>query len=169
MARTLLVLVPLLAVASTATFFDYKTDCRIECQLEDLPCTISELSPQHFPCTCIDTDDACVELATAEVVCLMPDSQPVGGSSIWIPYWNYTHPLPPEPSPKPSPQNETNYLQIYAAVVTTVLFITVGSSLIRCVCHTWRRRHYQQLSANTAPSTGISAPDSPYRATTQEL
>ena len=161
----------MLAVASTAAFFDYKTDCISECQRENLSCIISELSPQHFPCDCMDTEDACRSRATPVVVCLTPGGQPKGGSEIWQAYWNYTHPVPPRPSPKPDRNNSNDFLKIYAAVVTTILLMICGSNMLRCMIQTWRRRQYQQLNSNRAPASGVPPPmsESPYLPTTQAI
>ena len=160
----------MLAVTSTAAFFDYRTDCIPECQRQNLSCVISELSPQHFPCDCMDTADACLSRATPAVVCLTPSGEPRGGSEIWQAYWNYTHQPPPRPSPSPN-NNTTDFLNVYAAVVTTVLLMICGSSMLRCMVQTWRRRQYQQLNSNSAPSPGVPPPMSepPYLPTTQAI
>ena len=169
--RTQQSLMLMLAVASTAAFFDYRTDCISECQRRNLSCIISELSPKHFPCDCMDTEDACISRATPVVVCLTPEGQPKGGNQIWQAYWNYTHPVPPHPSPEPDHENSNDFLMIYAAIITTILFMICGSNMLRCIIQTWRRRQYQQMNSNQVPSPGVPPPmpESPYHSTTQAI
>ena len=170
MARMAVLGGALLAAASTSAYFDYKTDCSANCQRHNLPCIITELSPVHFPCDCVDTDGDCAEHASPTVVCLMPDAPPIGGNESWIPYWNYTHPKPPGPPPNPQPIQDTNFLQIYAAVVTTILVIKLGSSMLQCVAQVWRRRRYERLETTQAPSSGVPlSPESPYPSTVQNV
>lgn len=157
-------------LASASAYFDYKTDCRLECQVQKLPCIISELSHRHFPCDCISTNAACVHRASSNVVCLRPDAEPTGGSDIWVDYWNYTHPNPPVPPPSPRPNQKISFLQIYAAIVTTILVIQGGSSLIRCVAQTWRRRQYRHLGSMPTPPGGEHHNREPvYQPTVQEI
>lgn len=172
MDRTLQVLLVVLVGTKTTAFFEYKADCSPECQRQRLPCTITELSPAHFPCNCIDNNEDCIQRASSKVACITPDAGSIGGQEIWIPYWNYTHPEPPVPTPAPAPAPEqgTNFLQIYAAVLTTILILYGGTDLLRCVLQTYRRRHYQQLAPERAPSGGMSVSTSqPYQPTTQEV
>lgn len=160
----------LLALVATRvhSFFDYKVDCIKECQTEKLPCTIRELSPRHFPCDCYNTDDACLSKASPDIVCLRPNGDPTGGTKIWPDYYNYTHPPtpnPPAPHSTPDPALDNVFLKIYAAVVSTILLLYGGGSLVRCVAETIRRRRYQQLLEERpqAPSSGTPAsPESPY-------
>ena len=162
MLRVLLVA---LAVASTTAYWNYTVDCMDECQRRKLPCTISMLSPEFFPCDCIITEDSCILGASSTVACLVLSGKSFGGEASWIPYWNYTHPSTstPSPSPTPVPGDHTNFLQIYAAVVTTLLFIYGGSGLLRCVFQTWRTRQYRLMREQQATSGGVPvSPDSPY-------
>lgn len=168
MEKSLKSLVVVVAVASTTAFFDYHRDCMQECQRQNLPCTISEISPQFFPCDCILTADACLSRASPEVVCLQPDASPSGGSEIWLAFWNYTHPNPPRPVPVPT--HETSILQIYSAVVTTLLIVYGCTNLFQCAAQTWRRRRYACLEPQRAPSSGVpQSPESPYGSTTHDI
>ena len=168
MERVITGMVILLIIArGSESFFDYTVDCDSKCQKRTLPCTISEFSPTHFLCECIISDDACVERSSPVVVCLRPGGlEPRGGSEIWVPYWNYTHPKPTH-RPTPSSDSKDKLLEIYAALVTAVLVLQWGFSAVRCIMASLRRHHYERLEASTAPSDGT--PDSrpnPYRETT---
>lgn len=159
MGKVAPVIVMVLAITEIShSYFDYKTDCNYKCQKRQLPCTISEYSPTHFPNECIITNHDCVDMAGPQVVCLRPGGlKPVGGQEIWIPYWNYTHPQP-KPSPKPSSNDESLILKIYAAVLTTLVVLQWGSAGCRSVMATMRRHRYERLEASTAPPAGT--PDS---------
>lgn len=112
-----------------------------------------------------------MEKAAPRTVCLLPDGTALGGNDSWIDYYNYTHHIPPAPSPapKPTPSYYNQYLQIYAAVITTVLVIYGGSGLIRFMIQAWRRRLYQRMGRSQSPSTGVpNSPESPYESTTLE-
>ena len=163
-------IIVVLGVTGSSSFFRYETDCDEGCRHDSLPCTITELSPVQFPCDCITTIEDCKDKAGPRTVCLLPNGSTFGGTDSWIDYYNYTHPIPPTPAPTPAPPTKIQYLQIYAAIVTTILLIYGGSNLIRCVDQIWRRRRYQRLGINQPPSAGIpNTPESPYAATTEEV
>ena len=149
-----------LLVSSISAYFQYETDCITECRRQQLPCTITEMSPVYFPCDCITTVEACLKRASPDVICLRPNGTSMGGENIWKAYWNYTHPAP-LPPPNPQPSRGLNLLLIYAVVVTTILVTHAGSGLIRCLRDAWRRRQYERLNVN--PDTGVPrSPESPY-------
>ena len=152
----------LLTVTQVTAFFDYNTDCPETCRLQELPCTIMELNPHLFPSACINSLTACIEMASPDRVCLSPKSKPKGGSAIWIAYWNYTHPIPPTPPP----DRKTNFLLIYAIIVTVVLVVYCGATLIYCMTQSWRRRSYQRLDARPENEQAERAP---YEPTTIDL
>lgn len=132
--------------------------------MQKLSCTIRELTPSYFPCDCINTDDACMMRATPEVVCLRPDGDPSGGSKIWPDYLNHTHPPTPNP-PTPTAGETSEFLKIYAAVVTTILILYGGTELVKCLIQTYRRRQYQRIQDQRpqAPTSGVPvSPESPY-------
>lgn len=167
----MIALIVVLGVMGVSSYFQYDTDCIKDCRQDSLPCTITELSPVQFPCDCITTPDDCKERATPRTVCLLPNGMTFGGNDSWIDYYNYTHKLPPTPSPtpEPAPTYHPEYLQIYAAIVTTVLVIYGGTSLFRFVIQAWRRRRYQRMGRSQPPSGGVpNSPESPYASTTSE-
>lgn len=161
-------LILVLQILSTSAFFKYEKDCIKWCTQKRLPCLITELSPNHFPCDCFQDAENCKENANDRAVCLLPDGKSFGGNDIWIDYYNYTHPYPPVPIP--TPKIGASWLQIYAAVVTTILVVYGGSNLIGCLDRAWRRRQYQRLGRNQPSTDGVPiSPESPYSNPTAEI
>ena len=128
---------------------------------------ITELNPEHFPCFCIHTENACRERASPKAACLLPDGQSIGGTEIWSDYYNYTHSNPPTPAPVPV--CGTSFLQIYSAIISTVFMIYAWVSCTCCLLEAWRRRRYENLGTfQHAQTAGVPpSPDSPYAAQNQ--
>ena len=172
--RPLILLVLLITVRIVSAYFEYKSDCDALCQTNRLPCMISEIATDYFPCWCEQTNDACMETASPTQACLLVDGRVFGGEKIWVAYDNFTHhhptpkPDPPAPQPKPRPA-PTRALFIYASIVSVILVIRITVDIIQVIRVYLRRRHYDEVNnEERMRRSGVPlSPESPYHTDSQ--
>jgi hypothetical protein len=165
MIRTVLLIV---LVSSVACYFDY-SNCKQECRNTKLSCTISEQSPNYFPCECIDMELSCLHLSSRDVVCLRKDKPPVGGEAIWEAFDRHIHPTtttapnPPQPAPGPNSEKWFKLMFVYSTISTSI-FAVIG--ILKLIKFLKRRR---EASYARMPSPPNDTVDGPYFPTNQPV
>ena len=151
--------------AGSVGYFQYG-DCDVSCQRANVSCTISEVSFDYFPCDCIESDNACMDLANDDVVCLRKGREAIGGKNIWRDYQKHmstttTARPPTTTTQKPDHHAAFNLTTLTLSIVFGVLSILNLS--IHVIQFLRRGRSTHQ------PYTRIRTPDNPYQDTVEEV
>ena len=147
-------------------YFTY-ADCKHECRIQNMSCTITETNPHNFPCDCVEYESSCLHLSSRQEVCLRKGKPPKGGEDIWSDYEKHIHPTPSPPTPTPTPpQPKFNWMSkflIIYSITTTLILLSIGSAALKYFVSKCRRRDYSELSNSPFNQDG------PYRETVEYL
>ena len=162
-------LIFLLSVMSCAAgsvgYFLYG-DCDVSCQHANVSCTISEVSPYYFPCDCIENDNACLDLASDDVVCLRKDKEVSGGKNIWRDYQKH---MSTTTTARPL-TTTTRKPDHHAGINLTTLTLSVVfgvSSFLSLSIHAVQL--FQKRRSTNQSYERIRTPDNPYQDTIEEV
>ena len=149
---SLLVLKLIQARNSDQDYFTYN-DCDLSCRIKNISCAITEISKTYFPCECIESPQACENLASDYTVCLRFNQPPLGGSLIWNDYKN-RNPSPTTIEPPitttstPDPYYERQWLLMLGMLLLTV--ISIFSILLNGYLFWMRGDHLVGTAGNEA-------------------